>query len=239
MRRPFLPAPFLPALLLAALVPVTGAGAADRRVDLSSFDSLRVEGAFIVTVTTAPSPRATLSGDAETLRRVEARIAGRSLIVRMAPDEATTRRSTGQPVTLTLAAPPLSAISVIGGSRITAQALRGTAMTLSLAGPAEVQVDRAEGEQLTATLLGPGKLTIGGGRVGKARLSSSGTALIAAEGLEVGDLMVALDGPGEIKARARYSAAVANSGLGRVTIDGAPKCRVTGGGGASVRCGTR
>ena len=229
----------LSAAILAALIPVTGAGAADRRIDLSSFDMLRVEGAFLVTLTTAPSPRAMLSGDAETLRRVEARVAGRSLIVRMAPDQATTRRTRGQPVTLTLAAPPLSAISVIGGSRITAQALRGTAMTLSLAGPAEVRIDRAEGEQLGATLLGPGKLTIAGGRVGKARLSSSGTAVIAAEGLEVGDLMVALDGPGDVRARARYSATIANNGLGRVTVEGSPKCRVTGGGGASVRCGTR
>jgi hypothetical protein len=66
-------------------------------------------------------------------------------------------------------------------------------------------------------------------------LSAIGPATIAADALEAGDLVVMLDGPGEIAARARYTAAVANGGLGRVTVAGTPKCRVTGGG--PVRCG--
>ncbi|MFE8585473.1 GIN domain-containing protein [Sphingomonas sp. NCPPB 2930] len=227
------------ALILAALIPVTGAGAADRRVDLSSFDSLRVEGAFVVALTTAPSPRAMLSGDAETLRRVDAHVAGHSLVVRMMPGDPAMRRPASQPVTLTLAAPPLSAITVIGGSRITAQALRGPGLSVSIAGPSDVRIDRVEGEQLAVSLMGSGRLAIGGGRVGKARLAGNGTVTIAAEGLEVGDLAVTLEGPGEVTARARYSATIANNGLGRVTVDGTPKCRILGGGGGTTRCGAR
>ena len=59
--------------------------------------------------------------------------------------------------------------------------------------------------------------------------------VVAATGVGAGDLVATLDGPGEIAARARYTAAVANGGLGRVTVAGTPKCRVTGGG--PVRCG--
>jgi hypothetical protein len=59
-------------------------------------------------------------------------------------------------------APPLSAITVIGGSRITAQALRGPSLSVSIAGPSDVRIDRVEGEQLAVSLMGSGRLAIGG-----------------------------------------------------------------------------
>lgn len=216
------------AALALALLAAAPAPAAERRVDLSSFDKLRVEGPFHVTLTTALSPRGLLAGDAKALRQVEALVMGSTLVVR--------RSGSGDaPVTLTLAAPPLSGVTVIGGAQVTVQALKGDALVLSVTGTGELRVGRADGDQLAATLLGPARLSIDGGRVGKARLSAIGPATIAADALEAGDLVVTLDGPGEIAARARYTAAVANGGLGRVTVTGTPKCRVTGGG--PVRCG--
>lgn len=231
MLRPALP------IVLAALLPLTSAEAAapeiERRVDLSSFQKLRVEGPFLVTLTTGPSPRGMLSGETEALRGVETRLSDGTLVVRrIAGDGASSR---GGPVTLTLTAPPLSAITVIGGAQVTADAMRGAAMTLSITGAGEIRVDRAEGDQLNATLLGPAKLTIIGGRVTKARLLANGPVALAADGLEAGDLVVTLEGPGEIGARARYTATVTNGGLGRVTVEGTAKCRIMGGG--PVRCG--
>lgn len=219
IRAPLL----LPLLLIAASAP-----AAERRVDLSSFDRLRVEGPFRVTMTTAPSPRGTLSGDAVALRQVEAQVMGSTLVV---------RRSGGgdAPVTLTIAAPPLAGVAVIGGAQVSVQALKGRALAVSVTGTGEVRIGRAEGDQLAAILFGPARLTIDGGRVSKARLAATGPATIAADALEAGDLTVTLDGPGEIAARARYTATIANGGLGKVTLAGTPKCRVTGGG--PVRCG--
>lgn len=216
--------------ILCSMLIAAPAFAAEQRVDLSSFDKLRVEGPFRVTMTTAPSPRGTLSGDGAALRQVEAQVMGSTLVV---------RRSGGgdAPVTLTLAAPPLSGVTVIGGAQVTVQAMKGSALTLSVTGTGEVRVGRADGDQLTAMLFGPARLTIEGGRVGKARLAANGPASIAADTLEAGDLTVTLDGPGEIAARARYTAAVANGGLGKVTVAGTPKCRITGGG--PVRCGAK
>lgn len=224
-------------IVLAALLPLTSAEAAapeiERRVDLSSFQKLRVEGPFLVTLTTGPSPRGMLSGETEALRGVETRLSDGTLVVRrIAGDGASSR---GGPVTLTLTAPPLSAITVIGGAQVTADAMRGAALTLSITGAGEIRVDRAEGDQLNATLLGPAKLTIIGGRVTKARLLANGPVALAADGLEAGDLVVTLEGPGEIGARARYTATVTNGGLGHVTVEGTAKCRIMGGG--PVRCG--
>ncbi|GAA3257798.1 hypothetical protein GCM10020258_18330 [Sphingomonas yabuuchiae] len=69
------------AILFSTLI-AAPAFAAERRVDLSSFDKLRVEGPFRVTMTTAPSPRGTLSGDGAALRQVEAQVMGSTLVVR-------------------------------------------------------------------------------------------------------------------------------------------------------------
>lgn len=218
------------AAILFSLLMAGPAFAAERRVDLSSFEKLRVEGPFRVTLTTAPSPRGVLSGDARALRDVEAQVMGGTLVVRRAGGG-------DAPVTLTLAAPPLSGIAVIGGAQVTIQAMKGSALTLSVTGTGELRVGRADGDQLAAMLFGPARLTIEGGRVGKVRLAATGPATIAAEALEAGDLTVTLDGPGEIAARARYTAAVANAGLGKVMVGGTPKCRVTGGG--AVRCGVK
>ena len=220
-------------IVLATMLPLTSAQAAERRVDLSSFQKLRVEGPFLVTLTTGPSPRGLLSGETEALRGVETRLSDGTLVVRRIAGDGASSRGVG-PVTLTLTAPPLSAITVIGGAQVTAEGMQGAALTLSIAGAGEIRVDRAEGDQLNATL-GPAKLTIGGGRVAKARLLANGPVALAANGLEAGDLFVTLEGPGEIDARARYTATVTNAGLGRVTVEGTAKCRIMGGG--PVRCG--
>ena len=227
----------LSAALLCALLSGT-AGAAERRIDLSSFEALRVEGAFIVHLTTAPSPRGVMTGDPAALRQTEAAISGRTLVVRTVRDGAPRREGSG-PVELTIAAPPLSGITVIGGALVTAQAVRGTTITLAINGPGEIRIDRADGEQLTATSLGATKLTIAGGRVGKARLTANGPGVTAAAGLDTGEVTIALDGAGDISAHARYGATITNNGLGRITVEGSPKCRILQQGSGQIRCGVR
>ena len=76
-------------ILLAAclcIAPSGGADAAERRIDLSSFDSVRVEGAFVVHLITAASPRGMMHGDPAALRQTEAAIVGSTLVIRTLRD---------------------------------------------------------------------------------------------------------------------------------------------------------
>lgn len=73
-------------LCLLLLLP-TAAQAADRRVFVTSFDRIRVEGPFEVTVATGRAAGATISGDARQLDRAEVRVDGTTLVVRPAPDD--------------------------------------------------------------------------------------------------------------------------------------------------------
>lgn len=228
-------------ILLAACLCATlssAAGAAERRIDLSSFDALRVEGPFVVHLTSAPSPRGTMHGDPVALRQTEATINGRTLVIRTLRD-GTARRATDGPVELTIAAPPLSGITMVGGGLVTAQALRGDMINVAINGAGEVRIDRADGERLATMLLGPAKLSIAGGRVGKARFAASGQGVTAATGLDAGEVTVTLDGPGDTSVRARYTATITNRGLGRITVDGTPRCRILQQGSGPIRCGAR
>lgn len=226
-------------LLLPLLLALPGwAGAADRQVPLGSFDRIRVEGAYKVQVVTGRSPRAVVSGAADALEGVEVRVDGRTLLVRKARETLGAgwgpRRAT--PVTVTVSALAVSAVTAMAGSVVTVTATRGDRVDLSVAGAGSIAVERAETPQLSATLIGPGAITIGG-RAERARLTTSGTGTIDAGALDAGDLTIRLDGAGETRARARYTATIANMGLGTVTVAGRPKCRVEAPGGGAVVCG--
>ena len=92
-----------------------------------------------------------LSGDDKALRGVEAQVMGSTLVVRRAGG------GDNAPVTLTIAAPPLSGVTVIGGAQVTVQALKGSALAISVTGTSEVRVGRVDGDRLAATLLGPAR----------------------------------------------------------------------------------
>lgn len=225
-------------LLLAAVA--AAAPAAERRVQVGSFERLRVEGPFAVTVATGRSPSATVSGDARRLERVEVRLNGNVLVVRAAPGADRDERGNTAPLAVTLATPALVGASVLGGGAVTVTAphsgIRAQRLDLSVAGAGEIVLAGAQAEQVSATVIGNGRIALAG-RAGVARFVVNGAGKIEADKLDAGELTVRVDGPGATAARARYTATVTNTGLGQVTVAGTPKCTVRGGGGGPVTCG--
>lgn len=227
-------------LLLGGLVPGVVA-ARDRSVGVGSFDRVRIEGPFDVTLATGGSPRAMIGGDPRAAEMVEVRTDGTTLAVRMRTDGRGERAAAAPtaPLRIALSTNALKSVAVIGGARVTVGRIKAARIDLSVSGTGQMEVAAAEGPQLAATVIGSGGIAIRGGYVNTARLSTNGPGRIDADAMEAGDLFVRLDGLGETKAKARYTAEVSNSGLGQVTIGGAPKCRVRSAGGGPVRCGVQ
>jgi hypothetical protein len=224
---------FLPSLALPS-----SAQAGERRVAIGSFDRLRVLGAFEIAVTTG-SPGATVVGDPSAIADVDVRVEGTTLTIRTA--RAGTWREADQarsatPLRILLSTPRLSAISVTGASKITAAQLKGASIDLAAMGAATISAAAVDGDRLAAQQVGEGRIALAG-RVGTVRLFDGGTGTIDAVGLDAGDLTAHLDGPGTIRARARYTAQVTSTGLGTVEVAGRPKCRVMAPAGAPVTCG--
>lgn len=227
------------ALLAAALLASAGAGAAERKLSVSSFERVRVEGPFQVTVTTGRSPGATIAGDPRRLEQVEVRLDGATLVVRSPLEkwtEQAQRAGDAKPVVVTLATPKLSGASVLGGGALTIAGARTDRLDLSVAGAGGIDVTGADAEQANATIIGNGRITLAG-RAGKARLLTNGAGRIDADKLYAGEVTVRVDGPGETLARARYIATVTNTGLGHVAVAGKPKCTVLNQAGGPVTCG--
>ncbi|MGA1798345.1 DUF2807 domain-containing protein [Sphingomonas sp. 4RDLI-65] len=230
-------------LLLLSLPAVSQASAQSRTVSVGSFDRIRVEGPFEVRVTIG-SPRATITrgGGARGEDGVAVRVDGTTLSVRKGtggwgeqPRAGATGSGSG-PIVVTLSTPGLTSASVSAGGRMTIARMRGMRVDVTVSGNGSLALAAADTDQLNATLIGTGEMTLAG-RAARARLITSGPGMIDASALAVNDLTVHLDGVGETKAAARYTAQVTNGGLGTVTIIGPAKCRVDAAAGGPVVCG--
>jgi hypothetical protein len=226
-----------PLLILSSPALAGQAPAATHTVAVGSFDRIRVEGPFEVRVTIG-SPRATIvgpRGDDSVVVRVD----GTTLSVRKSTGgwgEQPRGGSASGPVVVTLSTPGLTSASVAAGGRLTIAKMRGMRVDVTVSGNGSLALAAADTDQLNATLIGTGQMTLAG-RAARARLITSGPGAIDASALAVNDLTVHLDGVGETKAAARYTAQVTNTGLGTVTITGNAKCRVDAAAGGPVVCG--
>lgn len=226
---------WLPLLLLGT---AAAAPAAERKLFVSAFDRVRVNGSFRVEIVTGGAPRGTLSGDPRRLDGVEVKQEGSTLYVRRNSGrwDEQPRGPAGQPVTVTLATPTLAGAYLIGPGALAVTGMKGDRLDLSIAGTGSISVADAQGRELNATTIGTGRIAVAG-RAGKARLLVNGAGGVDAGKLETDELTVRLDGPGEVAGRARYTATLVNTGLGRIAVTGTAKCLVKAQAGGPVTCG--
>lgn len=233
----------LPVKRLLAALPLfclaTPAAAEQRSFAIGSFDRVRIDGPFRVIVTLGGSPNATADGDARAIGDLDLRVDGTTLIVRAGLSGWGEQGGNGRQAApmVRVSTQAIRSIVTVGAAQVTVGGpFRGQRLDLSLTGSGTLAAPTIDADQLFATVLGSGTMTLGG-RAAKVRLTTSGTASIAAAPLVAGDLTVRLDGNGTIDAQARYTAAVTTSGLGAVTIYGKPACTVNAVAGGPVSCG--
>jgi hypothetical protein len=223
-------------LLLALLLVPAGSPAANRTVSVGSFERIRVDGPFEVRVQTGRSPGATISGDGRATDDVQIRTNGSMLVVSKGTGGWGEQPKSGSPVVVTLTTPNLTSATVLAGGKVTITAMKAMRIDVSVSGAGSLSLAAADTDQLNATVIGTGQMTLGG-RAARARLGTSGPGVIDASALDVRDLIVTLDGVGETKAKARFTAQVTNTGLGTVTVAGPAKCVVKAQAGGPVTCG--
>jgi len=190
-------------------------------------------------VETGTSPRASVEADAALLDRITVTQQGETLAVRVggggAGEHGGAARASG-PAVVTLSTTVLRSVAVSTGARVRVSRMRGQQVALSVTGTGAIDVAAVDADQLQATVVGTGTMTLAG-RAGRARLLTNGPGTIDAGALVANDLTVRLDGPGETRARARYTAQVVDTGLGHVEVTGEAKCTVVAPAGGPVECG--
>jgi hypothetical protein len=216
---------FLALLLLALASPA--AAQAQRNFTITSFDRIRVEAPFDVTVTTGKAPSARAEGAAAAIDTVDLRVEGRTLIVRQRSGWNGAGRDV--PLRLSLGTPDLRAANLVGVGRLSVDRLRGLSVVLGLAGPGQMRIGDLQADQVDLIAAGSGSVALAG-TVKKARVGAEGNAIVDAAALQSDDLVLVATGSSEVRAHARRTANVTASGAAAVAMTTAVSCirKVTG-----------
>ncbi|WP_300973397.1 DUF2807 domain-containing protein [Sphingomonas sp. LHG3406-1] len=221
---------FLALFLLAATTPVAAAGL-PRNYSVTSFDRVRVEAPYAVTLTTGKAPSARAEGQASAIDAIDLRVEGRTLIVR--------RRSgfgyegSGSPVRIAVSTPDLKSALLVGAGSLSIDRMSGLSIDLAMQGSGTLSVGAVTADRVSATAQGTGSLSLAG-RTKSANYLTRGLASLAAGSLAADELILATDGAGAVRVAARDRATITASGTVQVQVDGNPACIVKASGSVTV-----
>jgi hypothetical protein len=222
----------LPLILLGA-----PASAATQGYTITRFDSIRVDAPVRVFVATGAGVTAKGEGDRDALDRVDMRVSGNLLVIRMKP-----RRSGdtggGGPVTLRLSTDNLRRIALTGGGSLTIDRMQGQRGDILLGGGGDITIGAVTLDQMTVALSGSGRITMAG-RAARADMRVSGPGALMADALIVRDVKLVNEGTGSISAAASDTADINAFGSGDVAVKGKAACKVTHDGAGRVQCGDK
>ena len=221
--------------LLAALLSLAApAGAADRNYSVVSFDHVRVDGPYHVTLATGVAPFAKASGSQLALDGVAIEVQGRTLIVH-------SNRSTwggypgasSGPVEISLGTHELSAAWVNGSGSLAIDAVKGLSFDLAIQGSGAASIDRVNVDQFHLGMSGAASARLAG-RAPRLTAIVRGSSAFDGSALAVKDATIGAEGPAIVKLEASNTAKVDAMGTAMVSLTGAPACTVKAEGSAIV-----
>lgn len=209
--------------------------AAERNYSVTSFNRIRVDGPYQVTVRTNVAPFARASGSQASLDGVSIRVEGRTLIVR-----ADTSGGWGGypgegrgPVTIELGTHDLTTAWVNGAGALFIDKVKGLSFDLAIQGAGVMRIDSADVDQLKIGLSGTASARLSG-RAAKLTATIRGSSSLDGETLAVKDAVIGAEGPAMVRANVTGTAKVDALGLASVALAGGPSCITKTQGSASV-----
>lgn len=222
------------ALIALTAVPVS---AAERGYSVTSFDRIRVEGPFVVTVSTGKTPSARASGTTEAIERVMVRVEGRTLLVR--PNVSGWGGYPGRqdaPARIAVFTPALHTVNLLGSGRVDIDRIKAPKAILTVEGSGRLNVGALEADTVSLAVAGSGGIEAAG-RAKQASALARGVAEIRAGDLIVSDLSLVAETAGAVTLNATRSAKVSATGVGAVEVLGSAACEVKKVGSGPLRCG--
>lgn len=227
-----------PAAVIVAFAASVPALAATRSYTITSFDTIRVEGPYAVSVRVGGASFARASGAQRGVDAVSLRVEGRTLYVRA--DRSTPRSafaggdSAGSgPVVIAVGTPDLAQAMLNGAGSLAIDRLRRLEFVLTISGSGSASVARAELDRLRVSLSGAGAATIAG-RAKQFSATVRGAGSLDAGALASRDATLSVLGPASVKASVSNSAKVTASGTAAVALTGGAACELKVSGSASV-----
>lgn len=218
----------------AAVALAAPAGAATRNFGITSFEKVRVDGPFKVTLTTGVAPFARATGSAAALDRVAIDVRGNTLVVHNNLDSwgGYPGKDVG-PVEISLGTHDLSAAWLNGSGSLAIDRVKGLSFDLSVQGSGAGEISQASVDQLNVSVVGTASARLAG-RAAKLTAVIRGISSLDAAALSSKDATLGADGAATIAANVTDSVTVDASGPATVRLNGSPSCTLRVSGSASV-----
>jgi hypothetical protein len=222
-------------LLAVAICGVSGpAGAATRNFGITSFDKVRVDGPFKVTLTTGVAPYARATGSSASLDRVAVEVRGDTLVVHNNLDSwgGYPGKDSG-PVEISIGTHDLSAAWLNGSGALSIDKVKGLSFDLSVQGSGAGEIGEANVDQLKVSVVGTASARLAG-QAAKMTAVIRGISTLDAGALSTKDATLGADGAATISANVSDSATIDANGPATVRLSGGPACTLRVAGSASV-----
>lgn len=226
------------AFLIAALGALTlaaPAGAATRNFGINSFEKVRVDGPFRVTLATGVAPFARASGSPAALDRVAIEVRGNTLIVRSSQSASWggyPGRDSG-PVEISLGTHDLTTAWLHGSGSLAIDRVKGLSFDLSVQGSGLGSIGQVDVDQLNISIVGTASATLAG-RAARVTAIVRGISSLDAGRLAVKDATIGAEGAATISANVSNAVKLDGSGPATIRLAGNPACTLRVSGSASV-----
>ncbi|HET6535166.1 MAG TPA: DUF2807 domain-containing protein [Sphingomicrobium sp.] len=223
---------FLFVLGIAALA--APAGAASRNFGITSFEKVRVDGPFKVSLKTGVAPFARATGSPQALDRVAIDVRGNTLVVHTNLDSwgGYPGKDPG-PVEISLGTHDLSAAWLNGSGVLSIDKVKGLTFDLSVQGSGAGEIGQANIDQLNVSVVGTASAKLAG-QAAKMTAVIRGVSTLDAAALSTKDATLGADGAATIAANVSNSVTVDASGPATIRLSGGPSCTLRVSGSASV-----
>ncbi|MEN2748611.1 DUF2807 domain-containing protein [Sphingomonas sp. T9W2] len=169
------------ATLIALALAAPAFPPAEKRLMLTGYDRIRVDGPFTVRVMAEPSATNRIVGEPAAIATVQVRVEGQTLVVVPARDDR------GRPIVATGAAPVielrndrLAAVALRGAGSIEVERTTAARVDLALTGDGMIRIGSLGSGSVQATLIGAGTIALAG-KSGQGRFTINGPGTIDAD----------------------------------------------------------
>ncbi len=225
--------------LLAALclAGATQASADTRRLGLTSFERVDIEGDMAVSIVASYRVGAQAEGSRDALEVLTMEVRERTLYIRRRTEGPYGQISANAgPLRITLTAQNLAGVWVRGAAQVSVSGLRGSETYATMEGAGTLAIAAIDSRALRVRMQGAGSLTLAG-RAESLLAVVAGSGNVDGQALAVGALDVRSSGTGRSNFAAVRTAEITAIGAASVDVSGTPRCTVRNQGSGVVACG--
>ena len=221
-------------ILLVLLAAASPTAAETRSFGINTFEKIRIDGPFKVTLTTGVAPYAKAVGSAQAVDRVAVDVRDNMIVVHTNVSSwSSDPNPNAGPVEVLIGTHDLSSAWLSGAGSLSINKVKGLSFDFSVQGSALGEIGDVAVDQFNINLNGTANARLAG-QAGKTTSVVRGTANLDASRLIVKDAAITADGSATVDQTVTNSVKVTAAGPATIRLKGNPSCSLHAGGSTTI-----